>query len=378
MWDRVKAIMIKEFIHVIRDKRTLYVIMAMPIIQLILYGYALSWEVKHIPLAARDLDRSAESRSLISSFRSSSYFDLKQLIEKRKDEAELLDGGKVKAVLVIPPDFSEKLAAGKTTSVQVLCDGSDPTFGRVSSGYSAAIVRMFSNKVTVETLNRYGIKFKEGFLAFEAKRRVWYNPEMRSANFIVPGILSLILVMVPCVITSVAIVREKEKGTIENLIVSPIKPVELMLGKIAPYLLIAAVDAIIISLVAVYWFQVAFRGNVLILIGSSILFMFGTVGLGLFVSTLANTQDVAQLIAVWVSLLPSFLLSGFVFPIESMPRILQFLTYAVPNRYFLSILRAVFLKGVGLEAIWTDIVAMVIFGIAVFFLSSVRFVKKMG
>lgn len=378
MRDRIKAIMRKEFIHVVRDPRTLYVILAMPVIQLILYGYALSFDVKNIPLAVRDLDRSSQSRALVSSFRSSGYFDVEKYIEKRSEVHELLDKGRIKAVLVIPPDFSDKLVKGEKTSVLVLCDGSDPTYGRVSAGFSALITQMFSNRVTVETLDRFGIKLTEGFPPYDSRQRVWYNPEMSSANFIVPGILSLILVMVPCVITSVAIVREKEKGTIENLIVSPIRPVELMLGKIVPYLLIAAFDAIMITLIAVYWFQVAFRGSILLLILASILFMFGTVGLGLFVSTLANTQDVAQLMAVWISLLPSFLLSGFVFPIESMIKALQYLSYIIPNRYFLVILRSIFLKGVGFNIIWPEMLAMLIFGLSVFLLSSRRFVKKMG
>jgi ABC-2 type transport system permease protein len=377
-WDRIKAIMLKEFIHAIRDSRTLYIIVAFPVIQLILYGYAISYDIKHIPLAVRDLDRSARSRALISSFRSSDYFDVKQYVEKKAAVQELLDKGQVKAALVIPPDFAARLAAGEQTKVQVICDGSDPSFGRAAAGYSGLIVQSFSNRVTLDTLSRYGLKLTKGFPPYVDRRRVWYNPELKTANFIVPGLISMILVLVPCVITSVSIVREKEKGTIENLYVSPVRPVELMLGKIAPYLLIALVDATLITLVALFWFNVPFRGSVFLLVSMAILFMFGTVGLGLLVSTIANTQEVAQLLAVWISLLPTILLSGFVFPIESMPKILQWLSYVVPNRYFLTILRSVFLKGVGFDVLWPQAVAMLVFGVVVFTVSSRRFVKRTG
>ncbi len=373
---RIGTIIWKEFLHIIREPRTLGIILVMPVLQLVLYGYALTFDIKHIPMAVYDLDKSSKSRDLIDRFRSAKNFDLSLYLNDRQKITRSLDGGHAKTVLVIPKNFARDMETGGDVSVQVLIDGSDPTLGRVALGYSAVILQLYSRKITLQALKRQGV-FLQGLEPIDARQRVWYNPELRSANFIVPGIIALMLMMIPAVLTAVAIVEEKEKGTIEQIIVSPVKTFELMLGKITPYLIVAGLDAILISVVGTVWFHVPLRGSIFLLSAMTVLYMLCTVSIGLLFSTLATSMQVAMMMVWMATMLPSFMLSGFVFPIASMPKIIQFVTYVVPAKYFLIIVRAIFLKGVGFSLIWTQALALGIFAFVLIVVSSLRFHKRL-
>jgi ABC-2 type transport system permease protein len=334
-----------------------------------MFGYALTFDIKHITTAVYDHDQSPASRRLIARFSASGYFDIKATPES-DDFSQRLDRGEIKVALIIPSGFGNDLAAGQKVKIQVLVDGSDPTVATVAFGYSAAIVSNYSSLVTAQSLFKKGVVIKEGMPPIKGQVRIWYNPELRSTNFIVPGLLALILMTITTIDTSLAIVREKERGTLENLIVSPIHSWELIIGKIAPYLGIAFLVAILITSVGVVWFGVPIRGSLSLLALCLTVYVAGTLGLGLLISSLTESQRVANLGAFMITMLPGFLLSGFVFPIRSMPFVLQLLTYLVPARYFLVILRGIFLKGIGLGILWPQLLALVIFAVAMLVLAS--------
>lgn len=374
--SRIGTIVWKEFLHIIREPRTLGIILVMPVVQLVLFGYALTFDIKHIPMAVYDLDKSSKSRDLIDKFKSAKNFDLSLYLNSREQIARSLDQGRAKIVLVIPKNFAREIEAGRKVPVQVLIDGADPTLGRVGLGYSAVILQLYSRKITLQALKRQGISLRE-LTPIDGRQRVWYNPELKSVNFIVPGLMALLLMMIPAVLTAVAIVEEKEKGTIEQIIVSPVRTFELMLGKIAPYLIIAAFDALLISLVGTLVFNVPLRGSILLLAATTALYMLCTVSIGLLFSTLADSMQAAMMMVWMATMLPSFMLSGFVFPIASMPKIIQLVTYIVPAKYFLVIVRAIFLKGVGFSLIWMQALALGVFAFFLIAVTSLRFRKRL-
>jgi len=367
----IKAIAAKEFIHIIRDPRTLGIILILPLFQLLMFGYALSLDIDSIPTAVYDRDRTATSRKLIESFSSSGYFNITAR-PVQADFAERLDDGRIKVAIVIPEGFAEDLLSDKRTRVQVIVDGSDPTLARVGVGYSSAIIGRFSSKATAESLYRRGLDVTRSAAPVQTSSRVWYNPELRSVNFIVPGLMALILMTVTTITISLAVVREKEKGTLENLIISPIKSWELILGKIAPYVVIAFLEALLITATGMLWFNVPMNGSFILLLMSMTIYVAGTLGLGLVISAATDSQQVASFGAFMATFLPSFLLSGFVFPIKSMPFVLQLLTYIVPARYFLVVIRGIFLKGTGFDILWPDLLALVVFAALMLTIASVR------
>ncbi len=373
----IRPIMRKEFIHILRDPRTLGIILFLPLFQLLMFGYALSLDINHIRTAIYDNDRTASSRRLAENFSSSGYFDVVAR-PNRNDFVQRLDSGKVKVAIVIPKDFEKKIDSDDKATVQVLVDGSDPNFARVGVAYSSMIISRFSTKVTTESLYRRGIVIRQGIPPIDAQVRVWYNPDLRSVNYIVPGLMALIMMTVTTINISVALVREKERGTLENLIISPVRSGQLIIGKIIPYVIIAFFEAALITGVGTLWFNVPMQGSFLLLFGCLVIYVTGTLGMGLLISAVTDSQQVASFGAFMATFLPAFLLSGFVFPISSMPWALQLISYLVPARYFLVVIRGIFLKGVGAGVLWPDIVALIIFATLMVTLASLRLRRSLA
>ncbi len=367
----IRPIMRKEFIHILRDPRTLGITLFLPLFQLLMFGYALSLDINHIRTGVYDRDRTAASRRLVENFASSGYFDIVARPNKT-DFTQRLDSGNIKVAVVIPQGFERGLKSDGKAKVQVIVDGSDPSFARVGVGYSSMIISRFSTKAMAESLYRNGIVIREGMPPIAAQARVWYNPELRSVNYIVPGLMALIMMTVTTINISVALVREKERGTLENLIISPIKSWELILGKIIPYVIIAFFEAALITGVGTFWFNVPMNGSLLLLFAGLVIYVAGTLGMGLVISAITESQQVASFGAFMSTFLPAFLLSGFVFPIKSMPVALQLVTYLVPARYFLVVIRGIFLKGVGFSVLWPDILALVVFATLMVAIASIR------
>lgn len=373
----IEAIMKKEIIHILRDPRTLGITLFLPLFQLLMFGYALSLDINHISTAVYDSDRSVASRKLIENFTSSGYFDIKAR-PNTADFTKRLDAGQIKVAIIIPKGFEDKVRSDGNARVQVLVDGSDPNFARVGVGYSSVIISRFSQNVTAESLYKKGIAIRQGVPPIDTKARVWYNPELRSVNYIVPGLMALIMMTVTTISISVAVVREKEKGTLENLIISPIRSSQLIIGKIIPYVVIAFFEAALITGVGMLLFKVPMHGSFLLLLGSLVIYVAGTLAIGLVISAATDSQQVASFASFMVSFLPAFLLSGFVFPIKSMPVALQLVTYLVPARYFLVVIRGIFLKGVGVDVLWPNLVSLVVFAILMITVASLRLRRSLA
>jgi ABC-2 type transport system permease protein len=372
MLGRTLTIAHKELLHVIRDKRTLVVMFLIPVLQLSLIGDAATTDIEQLRTAVLDADRTPQSRELVEAYRASDYFDIVDYVSNEAELARMLDLGTAHAGLVIPSGYGTDVAAGRTASVAFVIDGSDPS---VASAVLAASqqVGLAYNVRLVE--RRLGVS-SERMTALEVRPRVWYNPEMNSANFMIPGLIGIILFLLTAMLTALAIVRERERGTIEQLMVTPIRPIELVVGKIIPYVAVAFFDVLEVLAIGVFWFGVPIHGSLGLLLVLSALFLMTTLGIGIFVSSVANTQQEAMLV-VWLLLLPSIFLSGFFFPLEAMPRELQWLSYAIPLRYMLIILRGIILKGVGLEVLAEQVVALVIFGVVIMLFAATRFRKRL-
>jgi ABC-2 type transport system permease protein len=363
----------KEFIQIRRDRRILPILIIMPVLQLIILGYAVSSDVKHLGTAVCDLDRTPESRAFIDRFVTSGYFDIRYALSDDRQIKPLMDAGKVRVGLVIPPRFAAKLASEETVAVQLLLDGTDSNTATVAQGYATQIVNAEATRILVERLGPTAT----APLAVDPSIRVWFNPDLKSVNFMVPGVVALILTIVTMTMTATAIVKEKERGTIEQLIVSPIRPVQIMLGKAIPFVIIGYADILLVVLVGLLWFRVPVAGSFPLLLALSGLFIMTTLGLGLLISTVSQTQQQAMMLGFFANP-PFMLLSGFIFPIASMPEPMQYITYLIPLRYFLVIIRGIFLKGVGIEVLWPQALALLGFGVVLLILSALRFQKRLG
>jgi len=373
MSSRIRPIVIKEFRQISRDRRTLGVLLVIPAFMLVMFGYALNFDVRRVPLAVCDQDRSRASREFAESFLHSEYFDLKHRLSDAREIDGLMGGERVRVALVIPPDFSERLLGGREATVQVLVDGANASAAATAVGYVGAMAQDHSSKIAIRASARTG---RPGVpLPIDYRPRVWYNPELKSAKFLVPGLIGFILMITAVISTALSVVREKEQGTIEQIVVSPIRPVELILGKTIPYILISLAATAIILLVSYLLFDVAVRGSYLLLFGVTLLFLAGALGLGLLISTVADSQQVAFQMALLVTMLPTFLLSGFVFPIRNMPLPVQAITHIVPARYFLVALRGIVLKGVGLSALYDQALFLLAFAALTLGVSSARLRK---
>lgn len=372
VWPIVK----KEFRQIGRDKRTLGVMLLIPAFLLILYGYALDFDVKNLAMAVYDQERSTASRTFAESFFHSEYFEHVYSVSDDSEIQGLIDRGDAVVVLVIPTFFSASLANGEDVKVQLLVDGSNSNTAMTALGYIRAITRDYSNKRILRRMERRGLTISLD--PIDLHPRVWYNPELKTAMFLVPGLIGVILMITTVVSTALSVVREKERGTMEQIMVSPIRPVELIVGKIIPYFLISFVAAILILLVGRVLFGVTVAGNPLLLGLSLAVFLTGSLGVGLLVSTISHSQQVAFSVSVLISMLPSFVLSGFVFPISSMPFVVQAATYLVSARYFLVALRGIILKGAGLGAYWDQLLVLALYAFVVMFFATMRLRKALS
>jgi ABC-2 type transport system permease protein len=372
---RILAIARKEFLHITRDPRMLGIILIMPLIQLFLYSYALSFDVKHLPTATLDMDKSAISRQYINALQQSNYFEINRFLSSYSEVDRVLENNTDKVIVVIPAGFGSQIAGGKVGSVQVLVDGSDANSAQLGSTYAAALSRVYGAKVSVSQLEANGFN-TASVAGLSSNTRVWYNPTGQSAAYFVPGLIVVLVTMVTVLQTANTLVKEKEQGTYEQLIVSPIRKVELMVGKIAPWALIGAIDIIMISLIGILVFRIPFRGSALILAVASLLYVICTLGMGLLVSARSSSVDSANQLASLIGFLPTFMLSGFVFPLTSMPWVLQAISFLFPARYFMVITRTVFLKGGGMNVLWPQMLALVVFAVGIIGLAAASYRER--
>jgi ABC-2 type transport system permease protein len=358
-------LMRKEFIHILRDPRSLYIAIGLPLVLLILFGYAITFDVNHIPVAVINQDDSSLSRDLISRVQASEYFDLRYLSNEYTKLERLLDEGKVKIILVIPLHFYRDLSKGKNTPLQFLIDGSDNNTALIALGYLSKIIQVFSSNIVLEGLSKQGDSLLKELPTIDVKARVWYNPGLRSTNFIVPGLIAVVMMILAAMLTSLTIAREWETGTMEQLIATPTKPLEIIIGKLTPYFFLGLIQMTLVVLTGTLLFKVPFKGSIFFLFVVAGLFLVCGLGIGLFISTVTKSQQLAFMLAIVLTMLPAFLLSGFIFPISSMPRIIQFFSYLVPAKYFLIALRGIFLKGNGLSVHWPEVLFLLIFGLLI-------------
>lgn len=370
MFSTIRHIVRKEFIQLLRDRRMFMPLFMAPVIQLILFGYAATVDIKHISLAVVDYDRTQESRALVSSFIESGYFELKAEPDSSPAVDRLLQTGKVQAALVLPSDFARQLKSGRNSPLQIVIDGTDANSATIIQNYVSLILAKYAQAIVTEMMMRR----PEGMILLEP--RVWYNPELKSSVWMVPGVVSLILLLTTLILTSMAITRERELGTLEQLIVSPIKPIELILGKTIPFVIVGFCDVILVLVAGKLVFNIPIRGNLAFLLACALVFILTTLGLGLFVSTVSRTQGQVMMTALFF-MMPAMLLSGVFSPIEGMPQIVQYLTYINPLRYFGRIVRGILLKGNGFSILWPDLLVLFIMGIITIVLSSLRFKKHL-
>lgn len=370
----VRFFLQKEFAQLRRDRKMLPIVFIAPVLQLLLLGYAANLDVEHIPIAVVDHDVSVESRRLVDDFIRSGYFDRVSQFQDPALIDDRIDEGKIVMALVIPSGFQRDMKRGGDAAIQAIVDGADANTATIAMNYADIIVRKYSAELKLE-----GMRSASGrgiHIPIEAEPRVWYNPELKSRNFMVPGILALLLMVMTMLLTSLAIVKEKEQGTLEHLNVTPVKPIQLIVGKLVPFSIIGMVDVLLVLAASRILFGLVPEGSILLLIVLSALFLLTTLGLGLLVSTLSRTQQQAMMSAVFFVMLPMLFLSGFAFPIENMPRIIQYVTYALPLRYYFVIIRGIFLKGAGLSTLWDETLMLGIFGVLVLSFSILRFKKQ--
>jgi ABC-2 type transport system permease protein len=372
---RLVALIRKEFIQIIRDPRSLTVVFIMPLIQLVLLGYSANSDVRNVPLIVLDGDRSAASRDLLSAYRAADYFQIAYDVDTETEMRKLIDDGQAGAGLIIPPGYGEKIASGQTADVAFVLDGSDPAVA--GTGLSAAEL-IAEAKATTLVTERAAALGESAFLTepIELRTQVWYNPDLVNAYNMVPAMIGMILQFMTLQLTAAAIVREREQGTMEQLAVTPLSSLELMVGKLVPFVLLSLMDAVEIVVVGVLIFSVPINGSLTLLFALSALFLATTLGIGLFVSTVARTQREAQMTSMLFTL-PAMFLSGFYFPLAALPKTLQYISYLIPLRYFLIIARSVVLKGVGIDALWPEVEALLIFGVAITGLAVWRFRKTL-
>jgi ABC-2 type transport system permease protein len=372
MFLRTLSLTRKEILHIIRDPRTLVIMIVLPLVMQFVLGYAATTDIEHLRTAVYDADKTPQSRELIEAYRNSSYFDIVTYVDQEDDLAYLIDHGDARSALIIPAGYGQHIASQERANVAFVIDGSDPT---VATTVLAASQRV-GQAVTINTIEKYFGMSGSRFQAVEVRPRVWYNPNLKSAHFMIPGLMVIVLFLFTTLFTSTSIVRERELGTIEQLIVTPIKPIELVVAKVVPYVLVSSFVFIEVLIVGVLVFGVPVKGSLSLLLSLAGLFIITALGIGIFISSAAKTQLEAFLMTLG-TILPSFFLSGFFFPIEAMPGWLQLITYIVPVRYGLVIIRGILLKGVGLEILLDQVVAVIIFSLVIVILASVRFKKKL-
>ncbi|MCX6595104.1 MAG: ABC transporter permease [Acidobacteria bacterium] len=368
---RYRAIARKEFLHITRDPRSLSISLTLPLVILLLFGYALSLDVNRILTIVDDRDRSPESRALIERFSSSGYFQVTGQVSDTREINAQIDGGQAMVAIVVPASFSKHIAQGQSADVQLLVDGSDSNTAAIARGYAENIVRQFALEQRERAQNLRGLpKTKQ---PVDLRARIVYNDDLRSRNYIVPGLIAVILMIIASMLTSLTVAREWETGTMEQLVSTPVRPVELLLGKLTAFFAVGMVDMLICLVAAIFVFNVPLKGSVVALFAISMLFLFGVLCWGIMLSTVAKNQAMAYQMGMLTSFLPAFLLSGFIYSTENMPLVIQGISYLVPARYFITILKGIFLKGVSLRVMWVEVLFLALYALFVF----VRTMRKM-
>lgn len=366
----------KEFLQLKRDPKMFVIVLIAPVIQLIFLGYAVNMDVEKVPTVIFDQDRSETSRGLLHRFSGNRYFEFVEHVDNYSDFQYLIESGEAWLGIVIPYDFERSIIRNESEKLQAIFDGSDGNKASIISGYLRKVITNYSVELLDSKMKKYG-KFETPISTVEPEIRAWYNPELVTRVYMVPGIVGLLLSIITLILTSLAIVKEREIGTLEQIIVTPIKPTQLIIGKLIPFAILGFVAVIIVLFAMTFVFNLPPRGSVLLLFFSTFLYILSTLGLGIFVSTVSKTQQQAMMLAIFVVLLPMVFLSGFAFPIENMPTIIQGLTYAIPLRYFMTIIRGIILKGIGIYELWFELSMLFAIGTFVLTLSSLRFQKKM-
>ena len=376
--SRTATLMHKEFLQMIRDPRTFLTALVTPLMMLFLYGYGLSTDIKQVRLGVVDWSHTQQSRDLINSFTSSNYFVTTFTTDRYNDLGHALDDRQIQIGLVIPADFGQKVVAGQVTAVQVIVDGSDPNTASAVSGYATAIISGYSANVLQGVIHRKGIGvLTTQYAPVDLRPRVWYNEDLLSIFFIVPGVTVIVLMMTTASLTASTIARERERGSIEQLVASPVTPTELMIGKTSAYVVLGFIDVLLVVLLGHFWFGVPIKGSLLLFTACSFLFIMSSLGIGLLASAGAKTQRGAQTTVLMVTMLPSIILSGFIFPIASMPSTVQIFTWLIPARYFIVIVRGIFLKGSGFSELWPQIWPMAVLGFGLIAASIATFKKRL-
>jgi drug efflux transport system permease protein len=376
MLARLKQMLIKEFIQVLRDRRTRVVLFGPPIIQMLVFGYAATFEIHHVATVVLDLDHSQESRELISRFSSSPYFDVQPQLTDYRQLGDLIEQGEATVGIEINAGFAQNLRKGQTAPLQVIVDATNSNTALIASGYITQIALGFAQDYQKDRISRISPQMMEEIPSVQLEQRPWYNPDLRSRWFFVPGIIGSLTLVLVVTLTAFAVVREREIGTLEQIMVTPIRPAEFILGKTLPFFLIGLFDVSLVATVGTLWFRVPFRGQVVVLFAGAILFLLCMLGVGLLISTVSSTQQQAMVTAFFF-IMPAITFSGFGFPIGTMPPWLQYLTYLSPLRYFLIVLRGTYLKGVGMEILWPQMLAMAALGISLLMVAVLRFHKAL-
>lgn len=373
---RARAVFRKELKHIIRDPRSLLMALAEPLLMLLLFGYALTLDVDRIPTLVYDADQTPRSRDLVQRFQSSRFFDVKGFVTNYKDVERGIDRAQVMMGLVIPRAYSERIDAGRRAEVQILLDGSDSNTASLALGYTESLVRNYSFRLRSAAQNlRAGWR---SAIPVDVSLRIWYNSTLESKNYVVPGLIAVMLMIIAALLTSLTIAREWEMGTMEQLLSTPLRPAEMVLGKMAAYFIVGAFDAVLAVVIGIFVFHVPFRGDLLLLGATCCIFLFGALCWGILISAVTKSQLLAYQMGIVTSFLPSFLLSGFLWEIRNMPPIIQGITHLVPARYFVTILKGIFLKGTGLGVLWLDAVFLILFSAGVFLIATLQLRRKLA
>jgi ABC-2 type transport system permease protein len=376
MLGRLKQMLIKELIQVVRDKRTRFILIGPPIVQMLVFGYAATFEIHNVATVVVDLDHSQESRELVSRFTSSPYFNVQGQLTNASQAHDLIDQGKTTLALEIDAGFAQKLRKGETAPLQVIVDATNSNTALIASAYVSQIALGFAQRIQQERIYKIAPQLIEQIPSVELEQRPWYNVDLLSRWFFVPGVIGSLTTLLVITLTSFAVVREREIGTLEQIMVTPIRPVEFILGKTLPFFLIGLFDAMLIGAVGTFWFQIPFRGHVSVLMMGAVVFLICMLGMALLISTVSATQQQAMVTSFFV-IMPTITFSGFGFPISAMPQWMQTFSYAIPLRYFLIVLRGIYLKGVGLDVLWPQMAAMAGIGLCVLTLAILRFHKAL-
>lgn len=372
---RLWAIARKEALHIRRDPRSLILAIGIPMLMILLFGFALTLDVDHVPLVAWDQSHTKESRDYLAQFTGSRYFDFRGTVANYRELERAIDTRQAYIALVIPPDFASQINGGRAAEVQAIIDGSDSNTAAIVLGYTQGITLASNQRIALEQIRR--TTGATPFTSFDLRARVWFNADLESKNFIIPGLIAVIMGLIAALLTSLTVAREWERGTMEQLISTPVKPAELIIGKLVPYFVIGMLDVLIAVLMAVFLFDVPLRGSVTLLFAMAAVFIVGTLAQGILISTLARAQLLASQLAMVSTFLPAFLLSGFMFAIANMPVPVQVITYIVPARYFVALVKGIYQRGVGLETLWPDALFLVGFAFLVGGLAIVKFKKKL-